>query len=962
MATTTNGGVPSRLRRPHVLILPLPSRGHLLPLLDFSHRLSTRHSVAITVAVAASNLPLLSAFLASTPLAAALPIQIPDASLPENSSHALLAVHLRRLRDPLLSWARSRPDDPPTVVVSDFFLGWAQLLADDLGVPRIVFYASGAFAVAALELLWNGALPLDPKSSVVLDTLPGSPAFPYEHVPSVVRSYVAGDPDWEVVLQGFRLNARAWGAVVNSFDEMEREFLEWLKRFFGHGRVWAVGPVAESGCRGEDRLPEAEQLFSWLDMCPTRSVVYVCFGTMYKPPPAQAAALGAALEASGARFVWAVGADAAVLPEGLEERTAGRGRVVRGWAPQVEILRHAAVGAFLTHCGWNSTLEGVAAGVALLAWPMKADQFIDARLVVDMHGAAVRAAEGAAAVPDPGTLARALADAVDGTKCADVRAKASVLAAAAAAAVEEGGSSRVAFASMSSPAAMSTNAAPSRRRPHALVVPFPSQGHLLPLLDFAHRLSTRHGVVITVAVTPSNLPLLSAFLASTPLAAALALPLPDTSSRPEHSRQLPPGTHHALLAVHLSGIRAPLLSWVSSHPDPPTVVVSDFFLGWAQLLADDLRVPRVAFYGVGAFTVAALEHFWNGSLPLEPSSPVVLDPLPGSPSFPYEHVPSVVRSYVAGDPDWELVREGFLLNSRAWCAVVNSFDEIEGEFLEYLNRLFGHGRVWAVGPVADSGCREEERSSEAEQLFSWLDTCPALSVVYVCFGSMYKPPPAQAAALGAALEASGARFVWAVGADVAVQPEGLEERTAGRGRVVRGWAPQMEILRHGAVGAFLTHCGWNSTLEGVAAGVVLLAWPMKADQFIDARLVVDLHGAGVRAAEGAGAVPDPGALARVFADAVDVGKLADVRAKTSALAAAAAEVVEEGGSSWIALEKMAKELMEWLLDSVDRCEVGAAISLGDKLGNDHTGLTKRSADLSWQYRGNDGGELALWGR
>ncbi|BAT06002.1 Os08g0488800 [Oryza sativa Japonica Group] len=131
---STNDGVPSR-RRPHALVVPLPSRGHLLPLLDFAHRLSTRHGVALTVAVTASDLPLLSAFLASTPLAAALPIHLPDASLHENSHHALLAVHLSGISAPLLSWARSRPDDAPTVVVSDFFLGWVQLLADDLRVP-----------------------------------------------------------------------------------------------------------------------------------------------------------------------------------------------------------------------------------------------------------------------------------------------------------------------------------------------------------------------------------------------------------------------------------------------------------------------------------------------------------------------------------------------------------------------------------------------------------------------------------------------------------------------------------------------------------------------------------------------------------------------------------------------------------------------------------------------------------
>jgi hypothetical protein len=455
---------------------------------------------------------------------------------------------------------------------------------------------------------------------------------------------------------------------------------------------------------------------------------------------------------------------------------------------------------------------------------------------------------------------------------------------------------------------MSTAGTASSRRPHVLVVSFPPMGHLLPLLDFAHLLSTRHHVHITVAVTPSSLPLLSAFLVSTPLAAALPLPLPDPSA-PEHAGQLAPGTHHALLAAPLSTLRVPLVSWARSHPHPPTAVLSDFFLGSAQLVADDLRVPRVAFYGVAAFTTAALDQLWNGTLPLDPNSPAVLSALPGSPSFPYGHVPSVVRSYVPDDPDWELVREGFLLNSRAWCAVVNTFDAMEGDFLEHLKRRLGHGRVWAVGPVADPGCRVGERpTAEAEELFSWLAGCPARSVLYVCFGSMYKPPPAQAAALGTALEASGVRFIWAVGADVAVLPEGLEERARDIGRVVPGWAPQMEILRHAAVGAFVTHCGWNSTLEGVAAGVTLVAWPMKADQFIDARLVVDVHGAAVRAADGEDDVPDSAARARVFAGVVNAAELGGLRDKVRALAAAAGEAVEEGGSSWLDLERMAKEL------------------------------------------------------
>uniref|UniRef100_A0A6V7QWZ1 Uncharacterized protein n=1 Tax=Ananas comosus var. bracteatus TaxID=296719 RepID=A0A6V7QWZ1_ANACO len=116
------------------------------------------------------------------------------------------------------------------------------------------------------------------------------------------------------------------------------------------------------------------------------------------------------------------------------------------------------------------------------------------------------------------------------------------------------------------------------------------------------------------------------------------------------------------------------------------------------------------------------------------------------------------------------------------------------------------------------------------------------------------------------------------------------------GLVVRGWAPQAELLGHGAVGAFLTHCGWNSALEAVAgaAAAVMLAWPMQAEQFVNARLLVEGLGVAVRVAEGAAAVPDPAALARTMAEAVaedDRGWAAEVRARAAALRRSAAEAL-----------------------------------------------------------------------
>jgi hypothetical protein len=189
---------------------------------------------------------------------------------------------------------------------------------------------------------------------------------------------------------------------------------------------------------------------------------------------------------------------------------------------------------------------------------------------------------------------------------------------------------------------------------------------------------------------------------------------------------------------------------------------------------------------------------------------------------------------------------------------------------------------------------------------AWLDAFPEASVVYVCFGSQEVPTPPAAAALAEALERSAVPFVWAVGG--AVVPEGLEARVAGRGLVARGWAPQVALLRHAAVGWFVTHCGWNSTLEAVAAGVPMLAWPMTGDQFFDARLLVDEARVAVRACEGGvGFVPDAGELASVLADAVGE-KGRGTRARAKELAEEAARAVKEGGSSFADLEGLVQEI------------------------------------------------------
>ncbi|XP_074592184.1 UDP-glycosyltransferase 89B2-like [Curcuma longa] len=457
-----------------------------------------------------------------------------------------------------------------------------------------------------------------------------------------------------------------------------------------------------------------------------------------------------------------------------------------------------------------------------------------------------------------------------------------------------------------------------QRQPHVLVIPYPAPGHMLCLLDLAHLLSARFGLAVTVAVTPANLPILSSILARSPSVSPLVLPFPEYPS-------LPPGVENAkdidfpqfLFFIHaLAGLRGPLLDWARAGPDPPDAIISDLFLGWTNSLAAELGIPRIVFTPSGALSVSIFHWLWR-RMPQrsnldDPDELISFPSLPNSPLFRWRDLSGLWKIYRRGDPVCEFFKEGMLANIQSWGLVINTFSELEHPYLDYLRDVdLGHRRVWAVGPLLpplDAAAERGGTSSVAgEKVAAWLDGCDEGSVVYVALGSHTLLAPPQAAALAAGMERSGARFLWAV-KEGTVLPEGFEERAAGQGLVVHGWAPQVVILGHPAVGLFLTHCGWNSVMEATAAGVALLMWPMMADHFVGARVAEEVAGVGLRVCDdGPGAVPDPDELARVVAEAQGEGGR-ERRERAKAMAARSREATEEGGSSYKNVAELVEEL------------------------------------------------------
>ncbi|XAR63848.1 hypothetical protein NMG60_11023966 [Bertholletia excelsa] len=451
--------------------------------------------------------------------------------------------------------------------------------------------------------------------------------------------------------------------------------------------------------------------------------------------------------------------------------------------------------------------------------------------------------------------------------------------------------------------------------PHILVFPFPAPGHIIPLLDLA-RLLVARGITLTVLVSPAHLPLLQPILSSHPSSVQpLVLSPPQVSS------------FRSPISVLVDKIRAtaelfdPLLQWFRSHPSPPVAILSDFFLGWTQKLASLLNIPRVVFWPSGALTACVSDCMWR-NLPRNPepgndNSLITFSRIPHSPAYPWWQIIPLCREFKEGDPDSEFIRNSMLANNRSWGVVFNSFARLEGDYIEHFKKEMGHNRVWAVGPVLPpddlpgSTDRGGSGAVPAHQVLTWLDGRANDSIVYVCFGSRVTLTCKQMEALAAALESSRVHFIWCLkGSDKGnlSHEKEFEERVGDTGFIIRGWAPQVSILRHRAVGAFVTHCGWNSVLEGLAAGVLMLTWPNGSDQFADAKLLVDQLGVAVRACEGGpNNVPKVDELASLLSQSVSGSR--PEKARVAALRDAAMDAVKKGSSARD-LEEFVKQLGE----------------------------------------------------
>ncbi|TKW40015.1 hypothetical protein SEVIR_1G218000v4 [Setaria viridis] len=407
--------------------------------------------------------------------------------------------------------------------------------------------------------------------------------------------------------------------------------------------------------------------------------------------------------------------------------------------------------------------------------------------------------------------------------------------------------------------------------PHALLLPYPAQGHVIPLMELAHRLLDRGFAVTFVNTEFNHRRVVGAAAAGASSSAGgrrlrlvgVADGMDDGEDR-DNLLRLNATMQEAMLP-QLEALLDGEGGAAGKGLGRVTCVVVDAGMSWALDAAKRRGVPTAALWPASAAVLAVIlgaKNLIRDGVIDDDGAPVKLE----NNSFRLaESMAPMDATFLSwnymGNRDKKRMVFHYLTTT-AWAAdakadvlLCNTFADLEPDIFTQHSPAsilpIGPLRTWQRSTTTSEALVGHFWRADDEDCLSFLDAQLRGSVVYVAFGSLAVMSPAQLQELALALDASGRPFLWVFRPGLAGKlPTGFTDlvaRHAGRGKFV-GWAPQEIVLAHSAVGCFVTHCGWNSTLEGIRNGVPLLCWPYFTDQFANQTYICDIWRVGIRVA------------------------------------------------------------------------------------------------------------------
>ncbi|KAG6555734.1 hypothetical protein Mapa_002973 [Marchantia paleacea] len=467
--------------------------------------------------------------------------------------------------------------------------------------------------------------------------------------------------------------------------------------------------------------------------------------------------------------------------------------------------------------------------------------------------------------------------------------------------------------------------------PRALLVPMRTQGHWSPFVRLM-RVLAAHGINLMVCVTKPRADELR-ILKAKGFFENVDLEIAEIFRDLQH---VPNTTHNIDRMVE--DFEAYKDKLALSMPTFSCVIVDMFVGAVCADFAEEWGLPFYDFVSSAcAFsfcllhTATLLDEDWSYSNPVKKNLHINL---PGLEMFTGVEIPEPI----AATP--YLYRKHSAAFKRSAAVIINTFEEYDGKLLNTLIQQLKHhvvpGRVscneecskfeqvepkvYPIGPlhlISSSRLAEKDNiPKETHECIEWLNNQEKSSVLFICFGSILPLTAALRSAFIEALGSTGIPFLWALrfakgDHEAEAVMDEFQSRTQDRGLVVSSWVPQEEVLQHPSLCGFLSHCGWNSIMEGIQGGVPIVACPMYAEQALNARFIVEESKIAIPIAhKGRVGDVDGQEVTRAIRLFMDDDRRESLRQNILRLKEATHATVAEGGSSHQHLKNLIADISE----------------------------------------------------
>ncbi|KAK4717627.1 hypothetical protein R3W88_015965 [Solanum pinnatisectum] len=435
----------------HCLVIPFPTQGHINPMLQFSKRLQHKGievTLVPTIHIFNKSMQELTSSITIEPISdgyddvnglfCAKTIETYLESYQKVGSQALIQL-IEKLKN---------KGNPINCVIYDSFMPWILDVAKMFGLVSGVFFTMSCAVENIFYHIQLKELKLPVEGHQVL--LLGLPPLVPSDLPSFVNDLGSYPPFLKMLVDQFSNIQEADWILCNTIYELEKHEVDWITKRLS---LRTIGPTIPS-MYVDKRLendnsyglsmykPKTDACMKWLSDCDDGSVVYVSFGSMAELKEEQMKEIACGLKKSNHNFLWVIreSEEPKIPKDFLENITKEKGLVVT-WCPQLDVLSHQAIGCFMTHCGWNSTLEALSLGVPMVAIPIWTDQCTNAKYVMDIWEMGIKAQANEKGVVKQQVVEYCIKEVMEGERGKEIRKNATKWREVTKKAMDEGGSS-----------------------------------------------------------------------------------------------------------------------------------------------------------------------------------------------------------------------------------------------------------------------------------------------------------------------------------------------------------------------------------------------------------------------------------------------------------------------------------------------------------------------------------------